>query len=54
MIKYDCQHYAGDEDCHKCSVVGLIISCPQECEEYIDYFGKQPNKEDLEAKLRGE
>lgn len=45
MINYDCQHYSGDEDCHKCSVCGLIFDCPPCCSEYINYFGKQPNKQ---------
>ena len=54
MIRYGCQYYAGDEDCHKCSVCGYIFDCPAECEEYTDYFGNQPYKEDIEAKLRGE
>ena len=46
-VKYDCQHYAGDEDCHKCSVIGYICSCNDECEEYVNFFGKQPYKQNM-------
>lgn len=53
-IKYDCQHFCGDDDCGRCSVCGFIFDCPYDCEEYTDFFGNTPFKEDLEKKLRGE
>lgn len=53
-IKLDCQHFVGDSDCNRCSVMGYIFDCPADCEEYKDFFGRQPNKIDLEKQLRGE
>ena len=53
-IKLDCQHFVGDSDCNRCSVMGYIFDCPDDCEEYKDFFGRQPNKIDLEKQLRGE
>lgn len=53
-VKFDCKHFVGDDDCNKCSVMGYIFECPDRCEEYKDFFGRQPYKEDLEKKLRGE
>ncbi len=53
-IKLDCQHFVGDSDCNRCTVMGYIFDCPAECEEYKDFFGRQPNKIDLEKQLRGE
>lgn len=53
-IKLDCQHFVGDSDCNRCSVMGYIFDCPVECEDYTDYFGRQPYKTDLEKQLRGE
>ena len=52
-IKLDCQHFVGDSDCNRCSVMGYIFDCPADCEEYKDFFGRQPNKIDLEKQLRG-
>lgn len=53
-IKLDCQHFVGDSDCNRCSVMGYIFDCPADCEEYKDFFGRQPNKIDLEKQIRGE
>ena len=53
-IKLDCQHFVGDSDCNRCSVMGYIFDCPADCEEYKDFFGNQPYKTDLEKQLRGE
>ena len=53
-VKFDCQHYCGDEDCMKCGVMGYILGCPSDCEEYKDFFGRQPYKTDLDKQLRGE
>lgn len=53
-IKLDCQHFVGDSDCNRCTVMGYIFDCPADCEEYKDFFGRQPNKIDLEKQLRGE
>lgn len=54
-VKFDCHNFIGDnDDCNRCSVMGYIFECPDRCEEYTDYFGNQPYKEDIEAKLRGE
>ena len=53
-INLDCQHFVGDSDCNRCSVMGYIFDCPADCEEYKDFFGRQPNKIDLEKQLRGE
>jgi len=53
-VKLDCQHFVGDSDCNRCSVMGYIFDCPADCEEYKDFFGRQPNKIDLEKQLRGE
>ena len=53
-IKFDCQHNLSDDDCGKCSIMGYIFDCPDDCEEYKDFFGRQPYKTDLEKQLRGE
>jgi hypothetical protein len=53
-IKLDCQHFVGDSDCNRCSIMGYIFDCPADCEEYKDFFGRQPCKIDLEKQLRGE
>lgn len=54
MFNMDCKHIHVDDDSARCSVCGWIFDCPDRCEEYINYSGKQPYKEDIEAKLRGE
>ena len=55
-IYFDCQHYCGDEDSMKCGVMGYIMGCPAECEDYINYFGKKPfaKETEIEKRLRGE
>lgn len=54
MLNLDCQHLHADEDSKRCAITGWIFDCPDRCEEYINYSGKQPYKEDIEAKFRGE
>lgn len=54
MFNLDCKHIHQDEDSTRCSVCGWIFECPDRCECYKDYFGREPYKEDIEAKLRGE
>lgn len=54
MFNLDCQHIHQDEDSTRCAITGWIFDCPDRCEEYTNYFGRQPYKEDIEAKLRGE
>lgn len=44
-LNYDCQKLDHDEDKAHCSVCGWIYDCPANCEEYVNYFGKQPNKQ---------
>ena len=43
-IKFDCQHNLSDDDCGKCSIMGYIFDCPDDCFEYIDWFGNKPNQ----------
>lgn len=55
MLMYECRNYCGDmKGNHACKVIGYITECPDRCECYKDYFGREPYKEDIEAKLRGE
>lgn len=54
MFNMDCQHLHADEDSARCAICGWIFDCPDRCEEYINYVGKQPYKEDLEKKFKGE
>ena len=54
MFNLDCKHIHVDDESTQCSVCGRIFDCPDLCEEYINYSGKQPYKEDIEAKFRGE
>ena len=44
-VKFDCQYFCGDEDCDKCSKRGGIFfgGC-EDCEDYTNFFGYQPNK----------
>lgn len=44
-LNYDCQKLDHDEDKARCSVCGWIFDCPAECSEYVDYFGRKPNKQ---------
>lgn len=53
-VNLDCQHFVGDSDCNRCTVMGHIFDCHAECNEFVDYFGRQPYKTDLEKQLRGE
>ena len=43
-LNYDCRKLDHDEDSAHCSVCGWIYDCPTGCEEYVNYFGKQPYK----------
>ena len=54
-LKLDCQKLDHDEDSARCSVCGWIYDCPTECSEYVNFFGKQPykNNTEIENLLKG-
>ena len=45
MIEKGCMNYDGDDDCHKCCKQGYIFSCPDDCEDYINFFGHKHKKD---------
>lgn len=44
MVRTDCMNYDGDIDCKKCCKHGYIYSCPEPCEDYIDFCGHKDNE----------
>lgn len=49
MVEVSCQNYDGDEDCQKCCKHGYIFSCPEDCPDYIDFFGHKKGAERKEV-----